>query len=96
MEEDCLPWQAFECSFGRTVAEDLRLHEPTEVKTGPQRYDFSWMYSSETGGEEGSDAGTTFRDFLKSPGRTKWIPDPEIPAAAAEHALDRQAWWDVT
>eukprot|EP00955_Chlamydomonas_euryale_P094646 364874-Chlamydomonas_euryale.AAC.4 len=45
--------------------------------------------------EEGSDSSTTFRDFLKLPGHTKLIPWPDIRAAAAERALDRQAWRDA-
>eukprot|EP00955_Chlamydomonas_euryale_P104812 365595-Chlamydomonas_euryale.AAC.15 len=45
--------------------------------------------------EEGSGSGTTFRDFLKLPGHTKLIPWLEIRAAAAERALDRQAWQDA-
>eukprot|EP00955_Chlamydomonas_euryale_P098032 365122-Chlamydomonas_euryale.AAC.31 len=45
--------------------------------------------------EEGSDGGTTFWDFLKLPGHTKLIPWPEIQAAEAECALDRQAWRDA-
>eukprot|EP00955_Chlamydomonas_euryale_P115281 366338-Chlamydomonas_euryale.AAC.17 len=59
--------------------------------------DFSGMYSSAIRGchEEGSDGGTTFRDFLKLPYHTKSIPWPEIPAAAALRALDRQAWRDA-
>eukprot|EP00955_Chlamydomonas_euryale_P079197 363265-Chlamydomonas_euryale.AAC.7 len=42
-----------------------------------------------------SGVGTTFRDFLKLPGHTKLIPWPEIRAAAAERALERQAWRDA-
>eukprot|EP00955_Chlamydomonas_euryale_P051590 354903-Chlamydomonas_euryale.AAC.12 len=42
--------------------------------------------------EEGSGVGTTFRYFLKLPGHTKLIPWPGIREAAAERALDRQAW----
>eukprot|EP00955_Chlamydomonas_euryale_P068536 360147-Chlamydomonas_euryale.AAC.6 len=55
------------------------------------------MYSSAIRGchEEGSGGGTNFRDFLKLPGHSKLIPWPEIRAAAAERALDRQAWRDV-
>eukprot|EP00955_Chlamydomonas_euryale_P093477 364787-Chlamydomonas_euryale.AAC.15 len=45
--------------------------------------------------EEGSGGGTTFRDLLKLPGHTKLIPWPDIRAAAAECALDRQAWRDA-
>eukprot|EP00955_Chlamydomonas_euryale_P067950 359979-Chlamydomonas_euryale.AAC.2 len=43
----------------------------------------------------GSGGDTTFGDFLKSPGHTKLIPWPETRAAAAERALDRQAWRDA-
>eukprot|EP00955_Chlamydomonas_euryale_P083229 363815-Chlamydomonas_euryale.AAC.7 len=39
--------------------------------------------------EEGSGGGTTFG---KLPGHTNLIPWPNIRAAMAEHALDRQAW----
>eukprot|EP00955_Chlamydomonas_euryale_P042398 352292-Chlamydomonas_euryale.AAC.2 len=55
------------------------------------------MYSSAIRGcrEEGSSRGNTFRDFLKLPGHTELIPWPEIQAAAAERALDRQAWRDA-
>eukprot|EP00955_Chlamydomonas_euryale_P029542 311521-Chlamydomonas_euryale.AAC.1 len=55
------------------------------------------MYSSAIGGchEEGSGGGTTFQDFLDLPGHTKLIPWPAIRAAAAERALDRQAWRDA-
>eukprot|EP00955_Chlamydomonas_euryale_P023635 249543-Chlamydomonas_euryale.AAC.1 len=45
--------------------------------------------------EEGSSRGTTSRLFLKLPGHTKLIPWSEIRAAAAERALDRQAWRDA-
>eukprot|EP00955_Chlamydomonas_euryale_P063686 358741-Chlamydomonas_euryale.AAC.2 len=40
-------------------------------------------------------ACNTFRDFLWLPSRTKLIPWPGIRAAAAERALDRQAWQDA-
>eukprot|EP00955_Chlamydomonas_euryale_P098875 365178-Chlamydomonas_euryale.AAC.4 len=55
------------------------------------------MHSSAIRGchEEGSGGGTPFRDFLKLPGHTKSIPWPEIRAAAAERALDMQAWRDA-
>eukprot|EP00955_Chlamydomonas_euryale_P086392 364209-Chlamydomonas_euryale.AAC.4 len=55
------------------------------------------MYNSAIRGchEEGSGCATTFWDFLKLPGQTKLIPWPEIQAAAAERALDRQAWQDA-
>eukprot|EP00955_Chlamydomonas_euryale_P084656 363993-Chlamydomonas_euryale.AAC.1 len=45
--------------------------------------------------EEGSGGSTTFRDFLKLPVHFKLIPWPEIRAAAAERALDRQALQDA-
>eukprot|EP00955_Chlamydomonas_euryale_P058965 357254-Chlamydomonas_euryale.AAC.2 len=45
--------------------------------------------------EEGSGGATTFWDVLKLPAHTKLIPWPEIRAAAAERALDRQAWRDA-
>eukprot|EP00955_Chlamydomonas_euryale_P000634 7176-Chlamydomonas_euryale.AAC.2 len=45
--------------------------------------------------EEGSGGGTVFGDFLKMPGHTELIPWPEVRAAAAERALDRQAWQDA-
>eukprot|EP00955_Chlamydomonas_euryale_P080265 363402-Chlamydomonas_euryale.AAC.6 len=59
--------------------------------------DFSGMYSSAIQGchEESSGGGTSFRDYLKLPGHTKSIPWPEIWEAAAECALDRQAWQDA-
>eukprot|EP00955_Chlamydomonas_euryale_P090184 364518-Chlamydomonas_euryale.AAC.3 len=55
------------------------------------------MYSSSIGGchEAGSGSGTTFRDFLELPSHTKFISWPEIQAAAAEHALDRQSRRDA-
>eukprot|EP00955_Chlamydomonas_euryale_P004982 53023-Chlamydomonas_euryale.AAC.1 len=55
------------------------------------------MYSSAIRGchEEGSGVGTNFRDFVKLPGHTKLITWPEIRAAAAGRALDRQAWRDA-
>eukprot|EP00955_Chlamydomonas_euryale_P045597 353185-Chlamydomonas_euryale.AAC.1 len=45
--------------------------------------------------EEKSGGGTTFRDFVNLPGYSKLVPWPEIRAAAAERALDRQAWRDA-
>eukprot|EP00955_Chlamydomonas_euryale_P096563 365020-Chlamydomonas_euryale.AAC.1 len=45
--------------------------------------------------EEGSGGGTNFRDFQKLPSHTKLIPRSRIRAAAAERALDRQAWRDA-
>eukprot|EP00955_Chlamydomonas_euryale_P115163 366332-Chlamydomonas_euryale.AAC.10 len=58
--------------------------------------DFS-VYGSAIRGchEEGSGGGATFRDFLNLPGHIKLISWPEIRAAAAGCALDRQAWRDA-
>eukprot|EP00955_Chlamydomonas_euryale_P086489 364218-Chlamydomonas_euryale.AAC.9 len=55
---------------------------------------WTWMESSANRGchEEGSGGGTTFWDVLKLPGHTKLILWPEIRSAAAERALDGQAW----
>ena len=94
MDEDRLPRQVFDCSLTTSVAEDGRV-EQLKFRRGHRNIkDFSGMYSSAIRGchEEGPGGGTTFRDFLKLSGRTKLIPWPEIRAAAAERALDRQAW----
>eukprot|EP00955_Chlamydomonas_euryale_P097378 365071-Chlamydomonas_euryale.AAC.8 len=80
----------------RSVAEDGRV-EQLKLRPGHRNIeDFHEMYSSETRAchEEGSGRGTTFRDFLKLPGHTKLVLWPEIRAAMAQHALDRQAWRD--
>eukprot|EP00955_Chlamydomonas_euryale_P103590 365507-Chlamydomonas_euryale.AAC.7 len=55
------------------------------------------MYSSAIRGchEDGSSVDTTFWDFIKLPGHTKFIPWLEIRAAVAERVLDRQAWRDA-
>eukprot|EP00955_Chlamydomonas_euryale_P078169 363096-Chlamydomonas_euryale.AAC.11 len=69
-----------------------------KLRSGHRNFkDFPGMYSSAMHGchEESSGGGTTFWDFLKLPGHGKLIPWPEIRAAAAEHALDRQAWRDT-
>eukprot|EP00955_Chlamydomonas_euryale_P118423 366540-Chlamydomonas_euryale.AAC.7 len=97
MDEDRLPWQVFDCSLARSVAEDGRV-EQLKLRPGHRNNkDFSGMYSSAIWGchEDGSGGGTTLRDFLKLPGHTKLIPWPEIRAAAAERALDRQALRDA-
>ena len=94
MDEDRLPRQVFDCSLTTSVAEDGRV-EQLKFRRGHRNIkDFSGLYSSAIRGchEEGPGGGTTFRDFLKLSGRTKLIPWPEIRAAAAERALDRQAW----
>eukprot|EP00955_Chlamydomonas_euryale_P035808 350242-Chlamydomonas_euryale.AAC.1 len=88
---DRLPAQVFGCklSCGRWP------HGTTEVETGSQKYRrLFWDVQVCNPGvhKEGSGGGTTFRDFLKLSGHTKLIPWPEIRAAAAERALDRQAW----
>eukprot|EP00955_Chlamydomonas_euryale_P012771 137896-Chlamydomonas_euryale.AAC.7 len=54
-----------------------------------------WQFCNPGWHEEGSGGGTTFQDLLKLPGHTKSIPWPGIRAAAAERALDRQAWRDT-
>eukprot|EP00955_Chlamydomonas_euryale_P037116 350660-Chlamydomonas_euryale.AAC.4 len=36
-----------------------------------------------------------FWDFLNLTGHTRLIPWPEIRAAAAEYAMDRQAWQEA-
>eukprot|EP00955_Chlamydomonas_euryale_P118063 366517-Chlamydomonas_euryale.AAC.3 len=98
MDEDRLPRQVFDCSLARSVAENGHV-EQLKLR-GSQGHrnikEFSGMYSFAIRGchEEGSGGGTTFRDFLKLLGHTKLIPWPEIRAAAAERALDRQAWRD--
>eukprot|EP00955_Chlamydomonas_euryale_P006396 67772-Chlamydomonas_euryale.AAC.2 len=97
MDEDRLPRHVFDCSLARSVAEDGRM-EQLKLRLGHVNIkDFSGMYSSAIRGchEEGSGGGTTFRDFLELSGHTKLIPWPEIQAAAAERALDRQAWRDA-
>eukprot|EP00955_Chlamydomonas_euryale_P085093 364051-Chlamydomonas_euryale.AAC.17 len=55
---------------------------------------FSGMYSSAIQGcrEEGANGGTTFRGFLKLTSCTNFVRWPEIRAAAAGRALNRQAW----
>eukprot|EP00955_Chlamydomonas_euryale_P087908 364334-Chlamydomonas_euryale.AAC.8 len=97
MDEDRLLRQVSDCSLARSVAEDGRV-EPLKLRPGHRDIqDFSRMYSSAIRGchKEGSGGGTTFRGFPKLPGHNKLIPWPEIRAAAAERALDRQAWRDA-
>eukprot|EP00955_Chlamydomonas_euryale_P082878 363776-Chlamydomonas_euryale.AAC.3 len=97
MDEHSLPRQVIDCSSARTVAEDGRVGR-LELRPSHRNIEaFSGMYSSAIRGchEEGSGGGTTFRDILKLPGHTKLIPWPEIRAAAAERALDKQAWQDA-
>eukprot|EP00955_Chlamydomonas_euryale_P041747 352101-Chlamydomonas_euryale.AAC.2 len=97
VDEGCLPRQVFNCLLARSVAEDGRV-EQLKLRQGHRNIkDFSGVYSSAIRlcHEEGSDGSTTFPDFLKLPGHNKLIPWPEIRAAAAERALDRQAWRDA-
>eukprot|EP00955_Chlamydomonas_euryale_P001534 17546-Chlamydomonas_euryale.AAC.1 len=98
MDEARLPRHVFDCSLARPVAEDGRGTEvKTEVKTESRNIkDFSGMHSSAIQGchEEGSGGGTTFGDFLKFPGHVL-ILWPEIRTAAADRAMDRQAWQDA-
>eukprot|EP00955_Chlamydomonas_euryale_P075756 362430-Chlamydomonas_euryale.AAC.15 len=70
----------------------------TAVTTGSwEHYKNSEMYSSPIRGfhEEGSSGGAAFQDFRKLTSHAKLIPWPEISAAAAERALDRQALRDA-
>eukprot|EP00955_Chlamydomonas_euryale_P067885 359959-Chlamydomonas_euryale.AAC.2 len=97
MDEDCLARQVFDYSLARSLVQDGRVEQ---LKLTPRQRnikDFSEMYSSAIWGchEEGSHGGTTFRNFLRLPGHTKFIPWQDIRAAAAVRALDRQAWWDT-
>eukprot|EP00955_Chlamydomonas_euryale_P034587 349836-Chlamydomonas_euryale.AAC.5 len=86
MDEGCLPRQVFDCSLARPGAEDGRVEQPKLRQGHRNSRDFSGMYSSAIRGchEEGP-----------LPGHTKLIPWPEIRAAAAERAFDRQAWRDA-
>eukprot|EP00955_Chlamydomonas_euryale_P038717 351168-Chlamydomonas_euryale.AAC.4 len=97
MDEYRVPRQVFNCSLARSVAEGGRAKQ-VKLRQGHRNMkDFSGRYSSAIRRchEEGSGGGTTFRVFLKLPGHTNLIPWPEIQAAAAERALDRQAWRDT-
>eukprot|EP00955_Chlamydomonas_euryale_P001646 18553-Chlamydomonas_euryale.AAC.1 len=97
MDEDRLPQQAFACSLARSVTEDGRVEQLKLRPCHRNIRDFSGMYSSAISGcrEESSGGVTTFRDFLKSPGHIKLVPWPDLRAAAAERASDRQAWRDA-
>eukprot|EP00955_Chlamydomonas_euryale_P103601 365508-Chlamydomonas_euryale.AAC.11 len=77
-DEGCLLRQVFDCSLAMSFAEDGRMEQLNSAMRGCH--------------EEGPSDGTTFRDFLKFPSHTKLILWPEIRAAAAERALDRQGW----
>eukprot|EP00955_Chlamydomonas_euryale_P086502 364218-Chlamydomonas_euryale.AAC.22 len=95
IDGDRLPRQVFDCSLARSFAQDGRV-EQLKLRPGHRNVKyFSGMYSSAIRRchEEGSCCGT--RDFLKLPGHTELIPCTEIRAAAAERALDRQAWQDT-
>eukprot|EP00955_Chlamydomonas_euryale_P111683 366083-Chlamydomonas_euryale.AAC.9 len=80
MDEDCLPWQVFDCSLARSVAEDGRMKQlklRLKLRPGHRNIeDISEMYSPAIRGCHEEDTG-------------------EIRAAAAERAVDRQAWRDA-
>eukprot|EP00955_Chlamydomonas_euryale_P001904 21274-Chlamydomonas_euryale.AAC.2 len=77
-----------------TVAEDGRVENLKLIRGDRNVEDFPGMYSSAIWGchEAGSGGDSAFRNVPKLNGRTTLIPWPEIRAAAAERALDRQAW----
>eukprot|EP00955_Chlamydomonas_euryale_P033231 347408-Chlamydomonas_euryale.AAC.1 len=86
------------CVRAGVLAEDGRV-EQLKLRPGHGNIKgFSGMYTSAIRGshEEFSSGGTTFLDFLNLPGHTNLITWPEFRAAAAERALDRQAWRDAT
>eukprot|EP00955_Chlamydomonas_euryale_P001096 12617-Chlamydomonas_euryale.AAC.1 len=79
-------------SCGRCRVAQLKLRQGHGNIT-----DFVGMYSSafRSCHEQNSGVRTTSRDFLNLIGHTKLIPWPKIQRAAAERALDRQAWWEA-
>eukprot|EP00955_Chlamydomonas_euryale_P048103 353872-Chlamydomonas_euryale.AAC.16 len=83
---DCHRLETIREECARSDAEDGRVEQRKSRPGHRNIKDFLGINSSAIQGchEEGYGDCTTFRDFLKLPGRTKLIPWPEIQAAAAE------------
>eukprot|EP00955_Chlamydomonas_euryale_P047144 353596-Chlamydomonas_euryale.AAC.6 len=93
MDEDRLPRQVIDCSLARSVAEDGRMEQ---LKLRPGHRNIKGFLGCTALQNKGAMRKVpvvaplfgTFSSYLAS---NQLIPWPEIPAAAAKRALDRQA-----